>query len=179
MAAEKVLRWFISRITDVEETEEGSREWLTVTVSPESDTGVPDRLEPALAGMAEDLSDDISWWTDDEEQEIDGTIYYSVLAEMVASANIREQAGSYSKDLAKRAPAEGMVFLQFIPQPAVGRLHDIWSQMQASTAPPDLEKLARLKDARWCDFTKPARKMSASLYLQLLGDKEVGENEAE
>lgn len=178
MAAEKVLRWFINRITEPDETAESPSEWLAVTVSPESEKGVPDKLRATLADMADNLSDDISWWTGDEEQEIDGTIYYHVLSELVSSRNIRKQAQGLSQRLEDRAPAEGMVFLQFVPKPAEGQLHDIWSQMKASSAPPDLEKLARLKDARWCDFTKPARRMSASLYRQLLGDKEVGENEA-
>ncbi|UCD64161.1 MAG: hypothetical protein JSW34_01625 [Candidatus Zixiibacteriota bacterium] len=177
MVAAKVLRWFVSRLTEPDETEKDQKDWLSVTITLESQMGVPADLKGHPEKMTDKVADNLAWWMDDDEGEVDGTADHDVLLESIASRNVGQEGDKPADLVADRTLTEGMVFLQFIPKSDLSEFDKTWNRLKSAEGIPNVEKLAALGKSRWCDFTSSARNMSASLYQQLLGDKEVSGNE--
>jgi len=177
MAAVKILRWFISRLVDLGESQDKEQKWVSVTVSQESEKGVPSEYKTNPESITKVTRDNVDWWTDDDAFEIEGTIQNNELFKVISHQNVRKEAESLSKDISRRALNEGMVFLQFIEESDLGKFDKIWNELKESKGLPSAGRFLKLTSSKWYDFTAPAREMSASIYRQLLGQKEVSENE--
>jgi hypothetical protein len=177
MAVAKILRWFISRLVDIGGSKEKEQKWVSVTVSQESEKGVPSDYKKNPESIAEVVRDDVKWWTADDSFEIEGTIQYDKLLNAISQQNIRKEAKSLSKDISRRALNEGMVFLQLIEESDLNEFYKVWSELKESRGLPNAGMFLKLTSSRWHDFTAPAREMSSSIYRQLLGAEEVGKDE--
>ncbi len=177
MVTVKILRWFISRLVDLGESQKKEQKWVSVTISQESKEGVPSEYRENPESITQVTQDNVDWWTDDDAFEIEGTIQYDKLLNAVSQQNIRKEAETLSKDISRRSLNEGMVFLQFIEESDLGKFDKIWSELKESRGLPKVEKFLTLASSKWLDFTAPAREMSASIYRQLLGEEEVSKDE--
>ena len=177
MAAGKILRWFINRLVDLGESKKKEQKWVSVTVSRESEEGIPSEYRDDPQSIINVSRDNIDWWTDDDAFEIEGTIQYDKLLNAISQRNVRKEAESLSKDISRRSLNEGMVFLQFIEESDLGKFDKIWNELKESKGLPKVEEFLTLASSKWHNFTVPAREMSASIYRQLLGEEEASKDE--
>lgn len=170
----KVFRWHVSRLYDEDIYERGSPRYVEFSVTPESPQGFPHDSKQEPKKAAELPFDDLTWWDTDEDHQIDGKVDYGIMLNAFIQKNAFKDQSPGATAAESRGIAEGMVFLQFVRSDA--KLQKALDTVKADPAVPDLSPLVELKDADWLDFTQQARRLSATLYRQVLG-KEKGNND--
>ena len=170
----QVLRWHVSRLYDDEGL--GTELQLSVdfTITPESKRGLDPKFKKNPQETAAVTSDSLDWWDADEEHQIEGMADYGEMLNTICQKNVFEgiQSGSFTSD-EKRRLVEGMVFLQFIDDSTT--LEKVWETLKEAKGKPDVSPLIGI-ESKWLDFTKQARRMSSTLYRQVMGEYEHEED---
>ena len=173
-----LYRWHISRIYEFDRfrdaagnTDAAERE-AHVTVTP-STTVLLDQLHlgesegPDLGASMRQLrfseTEDLDWWDPVEDHEIEGWALESTFLRAL-------QAGRFDTDQpldpTPRALVEDMVLVQALPYPGLP-LDDV----RGETDLPDLNAWVDVENALWVDATRPARRLSATLYRRALREQ--------
>ena len=164
-----LVRWYVSRL--VSRTKESSepKTFASMIITPaknwETDHG-------SLESLIDAKADNLSWWSDDESDEIDGIIESANLEEGIQQHSARRKAGGQAVTPEKpdRKIVEGMVFVQMLPD------RGIYSEFKKSHDDSDklteLSELARAKGSTWLDFTVQARELTGEVYANVMGGRE-------
>ncbi len=170
----QVLRWHVSRLYDDEGLGTESQPSVDFTITPESKRGFDPKFKKNPQETAAVISDSLDWWDADEEHQIEGIADYGEMLKTIRQKNVFEdvQSGSLTSDEQRRL-VEGMVFLQFIDDST--SLEKVWKALKEAKGMPNVGPLIGL-ESKWLDFTKQARKMSSTLYRQVMGEHEHGED---
>jgi hypothetical protein len=170
----QVLRWHVSRLYDDEGLGGELQLPVDFTITPESKCGFDPKYKKNPQKATAITSDSLDWWDADEEHQIEGIADYGEMLKAIYKKNVFEGIQSSSLTSAeKRRLVEGMVFLQFIDDNTT--LEKVWEDLKKVQGTPDVSPLIGI-ESKWLDFTKQARKMSSTLYRQVMGEYENGEN---
>jgi hypothetical protein len=178
MHAFTVLRWFVSRLFEPDDATNLEKRKVEFAVTQESADGIPEQYKTPPRKLIDTASDNLDWWNDDEELELNGYIPYNQFYESFIKNNVGQDSSGITVPATQRRINEGMVFLQIIQSSKAKDMEKLWGRLVESEKIPDLAELAGLEDSVWLDFTRQARKMMASLYKEVLGDKEGTKNES-
>jgi hypothetical protein len=116
-------------------------------------------------------ADQLDWWSEDEERQLNGTVPEEALKDAIIKNNIAPAAakgrGGSGED---REIREDMVFLQQVEDD--GELGKVWKKLKGTEARklPDLSPLLGLK-GEWSDFTPQARSMASAVYRKVLKEE--------
>lgn len=165
-----VLRWHVARLhaprsplLPSEEPRSSPEAWLELVVARAAETFPYEIMhdEAPVQGR----TDRLDWWVTDEDELLHGWSTEAAIMEALGSSS-RLLAGTGVLPVQRRV-TEDMVFLQGALPP--GAVADLRGQFDSQEALPDLSPLIELSD-RWCDFTRPARRMAKAIYSRALKD---------
>ncbi len=174
-----ILRWHISRKYEVEYDAEGKGKiktpnYIDVAITPAAECLQDRKLEE----LASESSDNLEWWNDDEDEQLDGRATEEELITAITKKNIFsgccQGIGSLEKD---RKIEEDMVFLQIVDN--TNLLEKKWDKLINKPGLHDVSDLTHIGSAKWVDYTAQARKMSAAMYQQVLGEGKEEESAKE
>lgn len=173
-----ILRWHVSRKYELEYDTEAKKEtkpnYINVTITPAAECLRDYKLED----LASESSDNLDWWAEDEDKQLDGRATEEELVMAITKKNIFsgccQGIGILGKD---RKIVEDMVFLQIVDRADL--LEKKWKALIEKPGLSDVSDLIRTDDAKWIDFTTQARKMAALMYQQVLGGGKEKESERE
>jgi len=164
------LRWHVARFHEASRGDPHAKAaprhpWLEVVIA-KSGADLPDDLRAGHVPVI-GRTDQLGWWVTAEDELLHGWIAEEVVRGALESA-ARIEGKIELMDVGRRI-TEDMVFLQCALD---GRsVAEYWDHACAQEALPDVASLLALSD-RWCDFTKPARRMAKNIYAQVLKDSE-------
>jgi hypothetical protein len=171
------LRWHISRLYQGSGSVEDDARTVGVTITRQA----TDILQAANVDTLDQLAavtkrEDLGWWEKKEDKQIEGLVAISALKDILIARSLPENTVSPSEPQEGRELMEDMVFLQLVRDESA-----LENELQKLRDPnvkglPDVERVAHIKNSVWLDFTQQARRMSATLYSQALGEREEDGN---
>ena len=159
---EEILRWYVSRIYEDQKLVKGKYQFIEVKIVPTNK-----KSKIYSEGLITEKSDNLNWWTDDENLFLFGYIDEGTLIEVLENRNLQILPQLEFKPIKKRRITEGTVLLQFFNNDI--ELLNHLKKLRKRKAIPNLRKLATMEGTKWIDFTQQARKMSSSIYKEVLG----------
>lgn len=165
-----ILRWHIVRIVEQEQISGDEQGRVHINITPEAPNKIDLKLKDDPRKMAKAFRDDLEWWEDDEDAQLEGWTTRKALRSAFITRNIFSDSISSGDTMTKRDLEEDMVLLQFVKDE--DSLEKVWEKLKGKKALPDVSALLAIEDTSWVDFTQPARNMVATLYRQVLGEQE-------
>jgi len=165
-----VLRWHVARFHQASRVDSQTDAappdpWLEVVIAKSCDD-LPDDLRDGRVPMAGGM-DRLDWWVTSEDELLHGWIAEEVVRRALERA-ARIEREDEIREVGRRI-TEDMVFLQCALDG--DSVSEYWERALAEKALPNVASLVAFSD-RWCDFTKPARRMAKAVYAQALKDPE-------
>jgi hypothetical protein len=163
-----VLRWHISRIYEDDPHADAESRTVDVVVQPGSAHLSEQLQQSGIAALHGTDIEKLSWWDDQEGQELEGSVDEAVLIQAVRERNVLVSADDPLVTGAQRQLTEDMVLVQELPE------RHLWDQaleyLQVSTGQANLNELAVVPGSRWLDLTRQARSTAKMLYSRALGE---------
>ncbi len=164
------LRWHVARFHEASRGDPHAKAapphpWLEVVIAKSGAT-LPDDLREGHVPVI-GRTDQLGWWDAKEDELLHGWIAEEVVRGAL-ERTARVEVKAELVDVGRRI-TEDMVFLQCALD--ANSVTEFWDHACAQEALPNVAPLLALSD-RWCDFTKPARRMAKNIYAQALKDSE-------
>lgn len=167
-----IFRWHVSRKYGEEGLgNEGNSSDFFVTITP----GTKRVHDNSVNIIAIKHSDDLDWWEEDEDKELEGWISEEALKQALLKHNIFHKHLRHPQSVVvpikDRKIEEDMVFLQFVYN--LNRFIYVWNTHKKKKGLHNLNGLIQIEGSKWLDFTQQARKMAADTYNKVLKASEM------
>ena len=164
-----IVRWFVSRLVGRTKGSTKPKTYASMILTPAKNWKTE---SSTLESPAKAKSDDLSWWSDNESDEVNGILESTILTECILQRSIRRETGNKSgiPEKSDRGIVEGMVLLQMLPDR--GLYAEFLKSHDDSNKLTDLGELARAEGSKWLDFTVQARELTGEIYANVMGGRE-------